>query len=359
MQPARNGGAMMYNLGSLSDVYALDVDDIVDVRSPSEFAEDHILGAVNLPVLSDVQRAEVGTIYKQDSPFKARKLGAALIAQNAAHHLQSYFADFDGSYRPLLYCWRGGQRSGSLAIILKQIGWRVQVIDGGYKSYRRHVVAALYDTPIQSPVILLDGPTGTAKTDILKRLAASGTQIIDLEGLANHRGSLFGHWDMPQPSQKAFESRLAKAILALDPARPVIIEAESNRVGDCRIPPQLWSAMTTAPRIRLNAPIAARAEYLTRAYRDLIADTDRMQDVLNRLRPYHAATVIEHWQTLATTDEYAALAGGLMQAHYDPRYAKYQAPHVAQLQLADLTDETLNQAAQDVASLANRLVRAR
>lgn len=350
---------MMYNLGSLSDVYALDVDDIIDVRSPSEFAEDHIPGAINLPVLSDLQRAEVGTIYKQQSPFMARKLGAALIAENAAHLLQSYFADFDGSYRPLLYCWRGGQRSGSLAIILKQIGWRVQLIDGGYKSYRRHVVAALYDTPIQSPVVLLDGPTGTAKTDILKRLSTSGMQIIDLEGLANHRGSLFGHWDQPQPSQKAFESGLAKAITSLDPTRPVIIEAESNRIGDCRIPPQLWSAMTAAPRIRLNAPIAARAEYLTRAYHDLIADTDRMQDVLNRLRPYHAAKVIEDWKKLAIAGQYAALADGLMQAHYDPRYAKYQAPHVAQLQLADLTDETLNQAAQDVASLANRLVRAR
>jgi tRNA 2-selenouridine synthase len=346
---------MMYELGSLSDVYTLDFDDIIDVRSPSEFAEDHVPGAINLPVLSDVQRAEVGTIYKQVSPFMARKLGAALIAQNAAHHLQTYFADFDGRYRPLLYCWRGGQRSESLAIILKQIGWRVQLVDGGYKSYRRHVVAALYDTPVQSPVILLDGPTGTAKTDILKRLAVSGMQIIDLEGLANHRGSLFGHWDMPQPSQKAFESRLAKALLALDPAKPVIIEAESNRVGDCRIPPQLWSAMTTAPRIRLNAPIAARAEYLTRAYHDLIADTDRMQDILNRLRPYHAAKTIEEWQDLAVTGQYTALAQDLMEAHYDPRYAKYQAPHVEQLQLADLTNETLDRAAINVANLSNRL----
>jgi tRNA 2-selenouridine synthase len=346
---------MMYELGSLSDVYALDFDDIIDVRSPSEFAEDHVPGAINLPVLSDVQRAEVGTIYKQVSPFMARKLGAALIAQNAAHHLQTYFADFDGRYRPLLYCWRGGQRSESLAIILKQIGWRVQLVDGGYKSYRRHVVAALYDTPVQSPVILLDGPTGTAKTDILKRLAVSGMQIIDLEGLANHRGSLFGHWDMPQPSQKAFESRLAKALLALDPAKPVIIEAESNRVGDCRIPPQLWSAMTTAPRIRLNAPIAARAEYLTRAYHDLIADTDRMQDILNRLRPYHAAKTIDDWQALAVIGQYTALAQDLMEAHYDPRYAKYQAPHVEQLQLADLTNETLDRAAINVANLSNRL----
>jgi tRNA 2-selenouridine synthase len=346
---------MMYELGSLSDVYTLDFDDIIDVRSPSEFAEDHVPGAINLPVLSDVQRAEVGTIYKQVSPFMARKLGAALIAQNAAHHLQTYFADFDGRYRPLLYCWRGGQRSESLAIILKQIGWRVQLVDGGYKSYRRHVVAALYDTPVQSPVILLDGPTGTAKTDILKRLAVSGMQIIDLEGLANHRGSLFGHWDMPQPSQKAFESRLAKALLALDPAKPVIIEAESNRVGDCRIPPQLWSAMTTAPRIRLNAPIAARAEYLTRAYHDLIADTDRMQDILNRLRPYHAAKTIDDWQALAVIGQYTALAQDLMEAHYDPRYAKYQAPHVEQLQFADLTNETLDRAAINVANLSNRL----
>ena len=285
----------------------------------------------------------------------ARKLGAALIARNAAHHLQTYFADFDGNYRPLLYCWRGGQRSGALATILEQIGWRVQVIDGGYKSYRRRVFAALYDTPIESPVILLDGPTGTAKTDILKRLFASGAQTIDLEGLANHRGSLFGHWDQPQPSQKAFEGRLAKALCALNARRPVIVEAESNRIGDCRIPPQLWSAMTAAPRIRLDAPIAARADYLTRAYRDLIADTNRMPDILNRLRPYHAAKVIEEWRTLAETRQYAPLAQALISAHYDPRYAKYKALHVEEFHLTDFTDETLERAAKDIAKVADRL----
>ncbi len=188
-------------LRSLKDVLALDYDDIIDVRSPSEYAEDHLPGAISLPVLDDDERAKVGTIYKQVSPFDARKLGAALVAQNAARHLQGPLADRSGGWRPLVYCWRGGQRSGSFATILSQIGWRVDLVKGGYKSWRGLVVRAVYDDPVPSPVIVLDGNTGSAKTEILNRLPALGVQVIDLEGLAHHRGSLFGAMG-PQPSQK-------------------------------------------------------------------------------------------------------------------------------------------------------------
>ena len=183
---------MTLTLSSLAEIPALPFDEIIDVRAPLEFAEDHIPGAVNLPVLDDAERARVGTIYVQDSRFRARKIGAALVAQNAARHLQTHLADHPGSWRPLVYCWRGGQRSGSFASILEQIGWRVAVLEGGYQAYRRQVVAALYDTPIAHPFILLDGDTGTAKTALLQRLRSRGVQILDLEALAGHRGSLFG-----------------------------------------------------------------------------------------------------------------------------------------------------------------------
>ena len=143
-------------------------------------------------VLDDAERAEVGTIYKQVSPFTARKVGAALVAANAARHLQGPLADKPGGWRPLVYCWRGGQRSGSFASILAQIGWRVETIAGGYKAWRGLVVEALYDQPFPCPVVVLDGNTGSAKTEILNMLPGLGVQVLDLEGLARHRGSLFG-----------------------------------------------------------------------------------------------------------------------------------------------------------------------
>jgi tRNA 2-selenouridine synthase len=316
---------MAFILSSLTDFPSLGFDDIIDVRAPAEWAEDHLPGAVNLPVLDDAERAEVGTIYKQVSPFTARKVGAALFAANAARHLQSALADKPGGWQPMVYCWRGGQRSNSFASILSQIGWRVEVLTGGYKTYRGLVVAALYDQPMPCPVVVLDGNTGTAKTEVLALLAARGVQVIDLEGLAQHRGSLFGAMPGGQPSQKAFESGLAMAMAQLDPTRPVVVEAESSKVGNCRLPPELWKAMTAAPRLVIEAPLAARAHYLVRAYGDMIADTSRLQDVIARLHPLHGTEVVARWQALAAAGDYIALAADLMQRHYDPRYAQHRA----------------------------------
>ncbi|MEO8244354.1 MAG: tRNA 2-selenouridine(34) synthase MnmH [bacterium] len=315
---------MAITLTALTDIFQLGFDDIIDVRAPLEYADDHIPGALSLPVLDDAERAEVGTIYKQVSPFKARKVGAALVAKNAALHLQGPLADKTGAWKPLVYCWRGGQRSGSFASILHQIGWRVDTIAGGYKSWRGLVVKALYDTPVASPVVVLDGNTGSAKTDILQLLPGLGLQVIDLEGLARHRGSLFGHRPGGQPSQKAFEVALALELAKLDPARPVVVEAESSKVGDCRVPPQLWRAMVTAPRIAIAAPRAARADYLTRAYADMVDDADRLAGVIEQLRQIHSHDQVDAWQRMALEGAYTELADSLMECHYDPRYEKHR-----------------------------------
>ncbi|MGB8814692.1 MAG: tRNA 2-selenouridine(34) synthase MnmH [Paracoccaceae bacterium] len=315
---------MALTLTSLSQVFDLGFDDIIDVRAPAEWAEDHIPGAINLPVLNDAERAEVGTIYKQVNPFTARKLGAALVARNAATHLQGPLADKGGAWRPLVYCWRGGQRSGSFATILAQVGWRVELVAGGYKAWRALVVDALYNQPVRSPVVVLDGNTGSAKTDVLSLLAARGVQVIDLEGLARHRGSLFGAMPGGQPSQKAFETALAMHLARLDPARPVVVEAESSKVGNCRLPPELWKAMVAAPRVAIVAPVSARAAYLVRAYSDLIEDGARLAEVIARLRPVHAAEVIDAWQEMALAGEFETLAADLMAQHYDPRYGKHR-----------------------------------
>jgi tRNA 2-selenouridine synthase len=224
-------------------------DAVIDVRSPAEFAEDHAPGAINLPVLSDEERAQVGTIYVQESRFRARRIGAAIIARNVARHLETSLADKPGGFRPLVYCWRGGQRSHAMATILSEVGWRTTVLDGGYRTWRRHVTARLYDGEIALRFVVIDGQTGCGKTEVLGRLAALGAQVLDLEGLAVHRGSLFGALPgQPQPSQKGFESRLLGELEMFDPGRPVFVEAESSKVGERMIPPAVWLRMAVAPR---------------------------------------------------------------------------------------------------------------
>lgn len=315
---------MAFPLTSLSDLSASRFDTIIDVRAPAEFAEDHVPGAINLPVLSDEERARVGTIYVQDSPFKARKIGAALVARNAAAHIETHLMGYDGGWQPLVYCWRGGQRSGSFASILAQIGWRVETIEGGYQSYRRLVVERLYEAPFPAPVVLLDGNTGTAKTDVLARLAQHGVQMIDLEGLANHRGSALGDFG-GQPAQKGFETALAAEVEKLDPTQPVVVEAESSKIGTLSLPPSLFAAMKKAQRIEIKAPVAARAKYLTRAYADMVQDAPALIARLEKLVPFQGREKVATWAEMACTGAHEALAAQLIQDHYDPRYRKARA----------------------------------
>lgn len=345
---------MKLTLTSLGDLAALDVDEIIDVRSPAEFALDHIPGAINLPVLDNDERARVGTIYVQDSRFRARKIGAALVSRNAARHLENQLADRDGAWRPLVYCWRGGQRSGAFATILEQVGWRVSLLEGGYQSYRRLVHAALYEQPFPAPVILLDGNTGTAKTALLARLRNLGVQVLDLEGLANHRGSIFGGMAGGQPDQKGFESALAGEQIRLDPSRPVVIEAESSKIGDRTVPPALWRAMSAARRITISAPLAERARFLARAYHDLSDDPASLIRLIERLRGLQPSEVIETWLTLAAAGQTEALAADLMARHYDPRYRKQRGEKTdagPALALDDLSDAGLDRAASQLARL--------
>ncbi len=337
-----------FTLTSLVALQDLSVDTIIDVRAPAEFAEDHLPGAINLPVLSDAQRAEVGTIYTQDSPFKARKIGGALVAQNTAMHLQGPLADNDGAWQPLVYCWRGGQRSGAFATILDQVGWRVQLLKGGYQSYRRAVVKTLYEDTLPHRLTLIDGGTGTAKTALLHQLAEQGAQVLDLEGIAGHRGSLFGSLTAAQPAQKMFESRIASALATLDPDKITFVEAESSKIGERMLPPSLWALMIEAPRIHITAPLEARSRFLCRAYSDLTQDKETLSDLLDKLRPYHSAARIARWHEQAQSGDWQTLAAGLIAEHYDPRYAKSATDRndaVYRIEVCDLNDDTLAQTA--------------
>ncbi|WP_439104865.1 tRNA 2-selenouridine(34) synthase MnmH, partial [Celeribacter marinus] len=235
-------------------------------------------------------------------------------------------ADFEGNWKPRIYCWRGGQRSNSFATILRQIGWRVDVVEGGYKAWRRMVVRALYTDPLPHKLILIDGNTGTAKTDLIARVRAQGGQVLDLEGLANHRGSIFGGLGT-QPSQKAFESALAVALSELDPAKPTLVEAESSRIGNVSVPASVWAVMCGAPRIEVTAPLSSRAAYLAQAYADIVQDAALLEKLLAKLVTFQGYDVVDGWQELARTGNFVDLAGGLMAQHYDPRYKRSREKH--------------------------------
>ena len=338
-------------------------DALIDVRSPSEFAEDHAPGAINLPVLDDAERAQVGTIYVQESRFLARRIGAALVARNIARHLETALADKPGSFRPLVYCWRGGQRSNAMATVLSQVGWRAAVLAGGYRTYRRQVKAKLYDEPARLRLVLIDGHTGSAKTEILARAAARGIQTLDLEGLAQHRGSLLGALPgRPQPSQKMFESRLLSAIERLDPDRPVLVEAEASKIGERIVPPALWQVMTKAPRITLRVPAEARARYLAAGYADIARDLDALEALLARLPGRHGRKTVAAWRALAEAGDLETLAGALIEAHYDPAYGRVGVsdarPSLGVLELAGLADADQDGAAGRIAAMVEAMVEA-
>lgn len=347
---------MIRRTTDLSPAARAGFDAIIDVRSPSEFAEDHIPGAINLPVLDDAERAEVGTLYVQRSKFLARRIGAAKVARNIAAHLDGALKDRDGSFRPLVHCWRGGQRSGAMAAVMDQIGWPVTVLDRGYTTWRGRVRQMLYDGGADWRVVLLDGGTGSGKTELLRRLDGLGVQTLDLEGLAAHRGSLFGRiGGRAQPSQKLFESRIAHALEALDAARPVVIEAESSRIGVRTVPPALWAAMGRAPVVEVTAPVEARAAFSARVYADIAADPAALTAVLDRLPPHHAKATVSGWKAMAASGETEALARALIEDHYDPAYRRQSArrdrPVLGRVAMTEVSEAQLDQAASAILAI--------
>jgi tRNA 2-selenouridine synthase len=332
-----------------------DFDEIIDVRSPAEYAEDHIPGAISAPVLDDAQRAEVGTLYVQVSPFVAKKRGAALIARNIALHLENIFKDKPKQWKPLVYCWRGGQRSGAMAHILAQVGWSTSRLEGGYKNYRRQVLADLETLPQGLQFRVVCGTTGSGKSRFLHVLHDLGAQVLDLEALAQHRGSLLGNLpNEPQPAQKMFESRVWDALRRFDPKRPVFVEAESKKIGLVNTPEALLQKMRASECLLLEAPIAARVQLLMEDYRHFLSDPALLARRLAPLHPLHGHEVLERWQALAQQGEWDALVEDLLTRHYDPAYRRSTSNnfvHLAEarlLQLERLDEEALRAAASGV-----------
>jgi tRNA 2-selenouridine synthase len=331
-------------------------DAIIDARSPSEFADDHVPGAISCPVLSDEERARVGTLYKQVSPFEAKKIGAALVAKNIARHIEERFLDKPREWRPLVYCWRGGKRSGAFTHILREIGWDAHRLDGGYKAWRRHIVEEVASLPGRFQFRVISGATGSAKSRILEALAEEGAQVLHLEELAAHKGSVLGGLPHePQPSQKAFETRLHSALSTLDPCRPVFVEAESRRIGALQVPDALILAIRSAPCLRIEATTEARVEFLLRDYDYFLADPRWLSEKLGHLRGLQSNETLARWLGLVETGDFRALVAELLEMHYDPLYQRSQSKNYADFREApsfasnDLSPE-------GIADLAKRIL---
>jgi tRNA 2-selenouridine synthase len=300
-------------------------EEIIDVRTPAEFADDHIPGSINCPVLDNEQRAEVGTLYKQVSPFAAKRIGAAYVAENIARHLRQSFIDRPKTWRPLIVCWRGGQRSGAMTHVFRRIGWDAQQLEGGYKNYRGQVIDALAKLPQQLNFKVVCGATGSGKSRVLQSLASRGEQVLDLEELACHKGSVLGVLpDSPQPSQRSFETRLLVALQGFDASRPIYAEAESRRIGVIQLPDALLERLRDGECITIEAGFEARVDFLLRDYDYFLKDPAWFNSRLDVLAKLQSRETIARWQDYANTGQWPTLVAELLELHYDPLYRRSQ-----------------------------------
>ena len=303
-------------------------DTLIDARSPAEFAQDHIPGALNCPVLNDHERSVIGTMYKQVGAFEAKRLGAAMVAANLARHLRDTFADKPAHWKPLIYCWRGGLRSGSMVTWLRLVGWDAQPLAGGYKAFRHHVMAQIDSLCPQLDLRIVCGATGSAKTRLLGHLAQAGAQVLDLEALACHKGSLLGALPgVAQPGQKAFETRLVHVLASFDLEQPVFVEGESPKIGQVALPPPLVRRMREARCLELQATPEARLDYLLRDYHYLGQDPAALAQQLGLLRSLRGGETVLRWQRWVHDGKLDALFAELMALHYDPLYDASQTRH--------------------------------
>lgn len=330
-------------------------DAIIDVRSPAEFAEDHIPGAINCPVLDNEERARVGALYAQVNAFEAKKVGAAIVARNIARHIDALFMMQPREWKPLIYCWRGGNRSGAMAHILAKIGWPAVQIDGGYKAFRRYVISNLTELPSALTFRVVCGPTGSGKSHLLQALDAEGAQVLDLEKLAAHRGSVLGNLPTEsQPAQKAFESAIWETLRHFDNGRVVFVESESKKVGNLRVPDALMEKMRSSSCLSLTLSQANRVRLLMQDYQHFVKDPAILNSHLDCLIPLHGREKIAQWQATALSGRMETLVDTLLLTHYDPAYTRsiernfIQFAHAKHLPLNDISEECFRSGARNL-----------
>lgn len=316
-------------------------DAVIDARSEDEYAQDHLPLALNWPTLNNAERIEIGTLYKQVNPFEARKRGAAIAARNIAGHIEREVLDKPRDWKPLAYCWRGGQRSGSLSLILSQIGFKVTLVEGGYKAFRAAMVQDTVQQVAKLHFKVVCGPTGSGKTRLLQALGAQGAQVLDLEELACHRSSVLGAMPgLAQPTQKRFDTLIWDQLRQFSPERPVFVESESKKVGNLSVPTCLMEAMRASPCLNLQLNDSERVALLLEDYRHMVDDVDYFCDRLSVLIPLRGREVVQAWQAQARAGAFEPVVMDLLTAHYDPAYQQSMERNFAQFAKAPIIAPT-------------------
>lgn len=297
-------------------------DTLIDARSPAEWHLDHLPGAINLPVLDNDERAQIGTLYKA-SAFEAKKIGAALVARNISQHLLTALHDKPKHWRPLIYCWRGGNRSQAFATILQRIGFRTHVLEGGYTAFRRALIEDLHRLAGQFDYRVVCGVTGSGKSQYLRELQQSGAQVLDLEALAHHRGSLLGSEPCgEQPSQKWFETMIWQTLRQFDPSMPVFVESESRKIGQVQVPAALIEKMRQSDCIELQSTIDERIDFLCHEYQHFFDHPEGLMERLERLKPLVGGDLLHAWEGMIQKKQWSDLVRSLLTQHYDPTYLR-------------------------------------
>ena len=329
-------------------------ETIIDARSEDEHALDCLPHALNWPTLNNAERIEVGSLYKHNA-FEAKKLGAALAARNISQHIQQQVMDKPKTWQPLLYCWRGGKRSGSLALVLSEIGFKVTLIEGGYKAFRQAMLKDLQQKVLDLSWHVVCGTTGSGKTRLLQALAQAGAQVVDLEALAHHRSSVLGALPgIAQPSQKQFDMRIWNALRRLEPTKPVFVESESKKVGNVAVPEALILAMRSAPCLNLELPVEERVSLLMEDYEHFVLNTDAFCERLETLTPLRGKEVVQRWMQQAQQGQLDTVVRELLISHYDPVYLQSMQRNFAQFDQAQVLTPQ-NRSQQAMAELAQSL----
>tara|TARA_B100000131_G_C18020991_1_gene574566 strand:- start:102 stop:1145 length:1044 start_codon:yes stop_codon:yes gene_type:complete len=310
----------MKKIKNVDDWRTLKFNQIIDVRSPDEFLEDHIPEAINLPVLNNSERSKVGKIYKQESRIKAKILGASIISKNISRFLLNDLKNIPTHWEYLIYCWRGGQRSRSLALILNEIGYNVSVLSGGYKNYRSKIIQDLKKVS-DYKFFVIQGKTGTGKTKIIQELIKRNAQAIDLENLAQHRGSLLGkELNVVQPSQKLFESSLHKNLESFTTSSPIFIESESSKIGKLHLPKNFWHHIKNSKRISLEVPINERTRFLIKDYKHLINNSSLIEPFLKNIRSKVQNELFSFLLKKVEKKQWKEFVETVLINYYDPKY---------------------------------------